>query len=54
VSISVGSPAYVPVYPGYLAPQYFAPPYNGPVGVYPGYGVPGYYGGRGVSIGFGF
>ncbi len=54
VSISIGSPAYVPVYPGYLQPQYYSPRYTAPVGGYPGYGVPGYYGGRGVTIGFGF
>lgn len=54
VSISIGTPAYVPVYEGYLVPQYFGPRYTAPAGVYPGYGVPGYYGGRGVTIGFGF
>lgn len=58
LSISIGSPAYVPIYQDYLAPQYFGPRYTAPVypgfGV-PGYGVPGYYGGRrGVTIGFGF
>lgn len=61
LSISIGSsPAYVPVYESYLAPQYFYNPryggarYTAPVGIYQGYGVPGYYGGRGVTIGFGF
>jgi hypothetical protein len=45
---------YVPIYQSYLAPQYFTPRYTAPVYGYPGYGVPGYYGGRGVTIGFGF
>jgi len=54
VSLSISTPAYVPLYEGYLAPQYFGPRYTAPVGGYPGYGVPGYYGGRGVTIGFGF
>lgn len=44
MSITLGTPAYVPVYPSYPTPIYG----------YPGYGVPGYYGGRGVTIGFGF
>jgi hypothetical protein len=61
LSITLGStPAYVPLYDSYLAPQYFSNPryggarYTAPVGVYPGYVAPGFYGGRGVTIGFGF
>lgn len=54
VSLSIASPTYVPVYPSYVTPQYISPRYTAPVGGYPGYGVPGYYGGRGVTMGFGF
>lgn len=42
------------VYQQYLVPQYFTPRYTNPIYSYPGYGTPGYYGGRGVTIGFGF
>jgi len=52
--LTYGGSAYVPVYQGYLAPQYFTPRYVNPIYSYPGYPAPGYYGGRGVTIGFGF
>jgi hypothetical protein len=52
--LTFGGSAYSPIYRGYFSPQYISPRYTAPVYGYPGIGIQRYFGGRGVTIGFGF